>query len=188
MKKALILTAMLFAAVTVSAQTSSKTGEDLQLHGLEMVETLSDDGMEIVKRPFKWFAGIGESDNKQIAIEMAQREAQATVSRIIRNEVIDQATRFGLDTNGRVCQALVSSWSQYSHSILVGCEPLGKAEVQFNRNTGIYRVKVRIGIQGDRFKKMINEYKGRTPEELTPAEAQQYIQINQTVVSVIVSE
>ncbi len=188
MKKTLILTAVLFAAVMVSAQTSPKAGEDLQLYGLEMVETLSDDGMEIIKCPFRWFAGIGESNNKQIAIEIAQREAQVTVSRIIRNEVIDQAARLGIDINGRVCQALVSSWSQYSHSILVGCEPLGKAEVQYNCNTGIYRVKAKIGIRGDRFRKMMNECMERTPEGLTSAEIQQFIQINQTVISIMVSK
>ena len=49
-------------------------------------------------------------------------------------------------------------------------------------------MKAKIGIQGDRFKKMMNEYKERTPEDLTPIEVQQFIQINQTVVSVIISE
>ena len=183
-----ICTVMLFATLSISAQTNSRNTESVQLHGLEMVETLSDDGMRIIKMPFKWFAGIGEADEKQIAIEIAQREAQSTVSRIIRNEVIDQAAKMGVDVNGRVCQALVTSWEQYSHSILVGCEPFGNAEVQYIPNTGTYKVKAKIGIQGDRFKKMMNEYKERTPEELTPIEIQQFIQINQTVVSVIISE
>ena len=78
-----------------------------------MAETLSDDGMEIVKRPFKWFAGIGESDDKQIAIEIAQREAQSAVSRIIRNEVIDQATKIGVAANGRV------RWSHHGSNTLI---------------------------------------------------------------------
>lgn len=186
--KTFICTVMLFATLSISAQTYSRNTESIQLHGLEMVETLSDDGMSIIKMPFKWFAGIGEADDKQIAIEIAQREAQSTVSRIIRNEVIDQAAKMGVDVNGRVCQALVTSWEQYSHSILVGCEPFGNAEVQYNPNTGMYKVKAKIGIQGDRFKKMMNEYKERTPEELAPIEIQQFIQINQTVVSVIISE
>lgn len=186
--KTIILTVMLFVTLSMSAQNYSRNTENIQLHGLEMVETLSDDGMRIIKTPFKWFAGIGEADDKQIAIEIAQREAQSAVSRIIRNEVIDQAAKLSVDANGRVCQALISSWEQYSHSILVGCEPFGNAEVQYNPNTEIYKVKVKIGIQGDRFKKMMNEYKERTPEDLTPIEIQQFIQINQTIVSVIVSE
>lgn len=186
--KTFILALMLFASLSISAQTYSRNTENIQLHGLEMVETLSDDGMRIIKMPFKWFAGIGEADDKQIAIEIAQREAQSAVSRIIRNEVIDQAAKLSVDVNGRVCQALVSSWEQYSHSILVGCEPFGDTEVQYNPNTGMYKVKAKIGIQGDRFKKMMNEYKERTPEDLTPIEVQQFIQINQTVVSVIISE
>lgn len=186
--KTIILTVMLFVALSMSAQNYSRNTENIQLHGLEMVETLSDDGMRIVKMPFKWFAGIGEADDKQIAIEIAQREAQSAVSRIIRNEVIDQAAKLSVDVNGRVCQALISSWEQYSRSILVGCEPFGNTEVQYNPNTRIYKVKAKIGIQGDRFKKMMNEYKERTPEDLTPVEIQQFIQVNQTIVSVIVSE
>lgn len=186
--RTIILTVMLFATLNISAQTYSKNTENIQLHGLEMVETLSDDGMRIIKMPFKWFAGIGEADDKQIAIEIAQREAQSAVSRIIRNEVIDQAAKLSVDVNGRVCQALISSWEQYSHSILVGCEPFGNTEVQYNPSTEIYKVKARIGIQGDRFKKLMNEYKERTPENLTPVEIQQFIQINQTIVSLIVSE
>ena len=180
--RTLIITTLLFVSLTTaSAQSYSKGTESTKLHGLEMAETLSDDGMEIVKRPFKWFAGIGESDDKQI-------EVQSAVSRIIRNEVIDQATKIGVAANGRVCQALVTSWEQYSHSILVGCEPFGNAKVQYNPNTGIYRVVARIGIQGDRFKKMMNEYQECPSEELTPAENQQYIQISKAVVNVMISE
>uniref|UniRef100_UPI0040269FF9 hypothetical protein n=1 Tax=Candidatus Cryptobacteroides bacterium TaxID=3085639 RepID=UPI0040269FF9 len=187
--RTLIITMLLFVSLTTaSAQSYSKGTESTKPHGLEMAETLSDDGMEIVRRPFKWFAGIGESDDRQIAIEIAQREAQSAVSRIIRNEVIDQATKIGVAANGRVCQALVTSWEQYSHSILVGCEPFGNAKVQYNPNTGTYRVIARIGIQGDRFKKMMNEYQECPSEELTPVENQQYVQISKAVVNVMISE
>lgn len=184
--KKLVLISMLFVALSAAAQNfSAKNSENVQLHGLEMVETLSDDGLEIVKRPFKWYAGFGEADDKQIAIEIAQREAQAAVSRIIQNEIIDQATKIGVDVNGRVCQALVTGWAQYSHSILVGCEPFGNAEVKYNPQTGLYRAKAKIGIQGDRFKKMMNEYKEKAPENLSEAEFLQYVQINQTIVNVM---
>ena len=186
--KTFIVIIMLFVSFTISAQTCSRNSADYKLHGLEMIETLSDDGMRIVKRPFKWFAGIGESDNKQIAIEMAQREAQSMVSRIIRNEVIDQATKLSLDVNGTTCQALLSSWKQYSHSILIGCEPLGDVEIQYDRNSGIYKVKAKIGIQGDRFKKMMNEYKKRRPANLTSVEYRQFINISQTIVNIMTSK
>ncbi|MBQ8423918.1 MAG: hypothetical protein IJY36_06640 [Coprobacter sp.] len=186
--RTIILIVMMFVVLASSAQNSSRNTENVQLHGIEMVETLSDDGMTIVKRPFKWYVGIGESDNKQLAIEIAQREAQSTISRVVKNEIVDQATKCGVDVNGRVCQALMTSWEQYSHSILVGCEPLGNAEVKYNPNTGIYTAKAKIGIQGDRFKKLMNEYKEPIPEELTSVEIQQYIQINQTIIRVMIAE
>lgn len=186
--KKMALTLMMFVAIALNAQNYSRNVEKVKLHGLEMIETLSDDGMKIIKRPFKWYAGIGEADDKQIAIEIALREAQATVSRVIRNEIVDQAAKIGVDINGRVCQALVSGWEQYSHSILIGCEPLGDAEVKYNPNTRMYTVKAKIGIQGDRFKKMMNEYKEKKPEDLPPVEINQYVQINQTIISVMLSE
>lgn len=182
------LISMLFVALYASAQNHCGSSKKEKLQGIEMVETLSDDGLRIIKMPFKWFAGFGEADDKQLAIEIAQREAQATVSRLIRNEILDQAAKVSVDVNGRVCQALITSWEQYSHNILIGCEPFGDTEIKYNSCTGMYAVKAKIGIQGDRFKKMMNEYKERIPEELTPVEVQQFIQINQTVVSVIISE
>lgn len=184
----LLFISLLFATISLTAQNNSRRIEKVQLHGIQMEETLSDDGMSIIKRPFKWYAGIGEASDKQIAIEIAQREAQATVSRVIKNEIIDQAAKIGVDINGRVCQALVTGWEQYSHSILVGCEPLGDAEVKYDSCTGIYTAKVKIGIQGDRFKKMMNEYKEKKPEELTPVEINQFVQINQTIISIMIEE
>ncbi len=179
---------MLFVALYASAQNHCGNSRKEKLQGIEMVETLSDDGLRIVKMPFKWFAGYGEADDKQVAIEIAQREAQATVSRLIRNEILDQAAKISVDVNGRVCQALVTSWEQYSHNILIGCEPLGDTEIKYNSCTGMYAVKAKIGIQGDRFKKMMNEYKEKEPDGLSTEECAQFVQINQTIVNVLISE
>lgn len=79
--------------------------ETVRLHGIDEAEVLNEDGTKLIKMPFKWYAGIGTADNKQVAIELAQREAYATISRVLNNIVQDQAQRGNLANNGKVQQA-----------------------------------------------------------------------------------
>ena len=67
--------------------------ETLKMSGIEMTQTLNEDGTGMVEIPYKWYAGIGKADNKQVAIELAQREAYATISRMLSNAVLDKANR-----------------------------------------------------------------------------------------------
>ena len=65
--------------------------ETTKLQGIDMVEDLNEDGTKIIKIPYKWFAGIGKANDKQTAIEMAELEARATISRVIENAVLAQS-------------------------------------------------------------------------------------------------
>ena len=122
-------------AMTPAVESSRKTAislegdkvvsETIKLTGIEMAEVLNDDGTDMIMRPYKWFAGIGKADNKQVAIELAQREAYATISRVLNNAVLDQSERGNVANNGRVQQALTSHWKQVSTSLEKACEPFG---------------------------------------------------------------
>ena len=58
--------------------------ETTQLQGIAKVDDLSEDGLTIVKVAYKWYAGIGKANDKQTAIEIAEREARATISRVVQ--------------------------------------------------------------------------------------------------------
>lgn len=87
------------------------------MSGIEMTQTLNEDGTGMVEIPYKWYAGIGKADNKQVAIELAQREAYATISRMLSNAVLDKANRGNVVPNGKVQQALNTYWEQVSTSL-----------------------------------------------------------------------
>lgn len=72
-----------------------------------MVDDLSEDGTKMVKVAYKWYAGIGKANDKQTAIEMAELEARATISRVIENAVLAQPERGSVVNNGDVQKALV---------------------------------------------------------------------------------
>ena len=157
------------------------TIETVSLHGVDEAKVLNEDGTKLIKMPFKWYAGIGVADNKQLAIELAQREAYATISRVLNNIVQDQAQRGNLANNGKVQQALASYWEQISVSVQNACEPFGETVIEYNPTTGMYNVTAKVGIRGDRFNDLL-ETAGKIPEnELDKDELDEFISVNKSI-------
>ena len=166
---------------TTSLEGDKVTTETVKLTGIEMADALNDDGTDLIKRPFKWFAGIGKADNKQVAVELAQREAYATISRVLNNAVLDQAKRGNVANNGRVQQALTSHWEQVSASLTKACEPFGNTTIEYNANTRMYEATSKVGIRGDRFNQLLNTAGNFKPSDLSGDELEQFIQANKSI-------
>ena len=166
---------------TTSLEGDKVTSETVRLTGIEMADALNDEGTDMIKRPYKWFAGIGKADNKQVAIELAQREAYATISRVLNNAVLDQSERGNVANNGRVQQALTSHWKQVSASVEKACEPFGNTTVEYNPSTRMYEATSKVGIRGDRFNQLLNTAGNFKPADLTGEELNQFIQTNKSI-------
>ena len=166
---------------TISLEGDKVTTETAKYTGIEMADALNDDGTDLIKRPFKWFAGIGKADNKQVAIELAQREAYAAISRVLNNAVKDQAERSNIDNNGRVQEALKSHWEQVSASITKACEPFGNTTIQYNASTRMYEATSKVGIRGDRFNQLLNTAGNFKPSDLSGDDLEQFIRDNKSI-------
>lgn len=156
--------------------------EENVLTGFEMVEALNEEGTKLVKVPYKWFAGTAKADDKSMAIEMALSEARAEVSRSILNMVKTESERGALANNGQVQQALKSYWNQVSLSIQNGCEPFGNALVEYDKKTGMYNVRAKVGMRGDLYKKMLNTA-GQKPTTLTGEDLQAFEEVNASIIN-----
>lgn len=172
--------------VVSKTQTTSLEGDkvivaEMQLTGIEMAESLNDDGTEIIKRPFKWYVGIGETNDQQVSIELAQREAYATISRVFSNLVKDEAERGNVVTNKNVQQALTTHWEQFSASLQKSCEPFGKTTVQYNPATRLYKVTAKVAIRGDHFNQLLKTAGDFKPDGLTGEELQDFIATNKSI-------
>jgi len=171
-----------------STKTTSLEGEKvvtatIKTQGTEMVEELSDDGMSMVKRPYKWYAGIGKANDKQAAIELAEYEARAEISRVIENAVLAEAERGTLINNGEVQKAVKSHWKQVSTSIQNACEPIGESYVEYNPTTKMYQVTSKVGIRGDRFQQLLNSAGNFKPSNLSGTDLQQFIDVNNAIMN-----
>lgn len=155
--------------------------ETTKLYGTEMMDGLSEDGTKMVKIPYKWYAGIGKANDKQTAIEMAELEARATISRVIENAVLTQSERGTLVNNSDVQKALTSHWNQVSVSIQNACEPIGDTKIEFNPTTKMYTVTTKVGIRGDRFQQMLNSAGNFKPSNLSGDDLQQFIDANKSI-------
>ena len=169
----------------IQAQTSLE-GENVQvettqLQGVEMADAINDDGTDMIKRPFKWYAGIGLADNKQMAIELAQREAYATISRVLNNAVKDEAERGNVANNGRVQQALTSHWQQFSANLTKGCEPFGSTSIKFIPSTRMYEATAKVAIRADRFQQLLNNAGNFKPSDLTGEDLDLFIETNKAI-------
>lgn len=174
------------AVESKTEKTKSLEGERIvqettQLQGIDMVETLSEDGTKMVQVPYKWYAGIGKANDKQTAIELAQNEARATISRIIETTVSAQAERGAVANNGDVQKALTSYWKQMSASIQNACEPIGDTKVEYSSSTKMYTVTAKVGIRGDRYQQLLNSAGNYKPTNLSPEDLQIFLETNQAI-------
>ena len=160
----------------VSVETSTR-------QGIAMVDDLSEDGTKIVKVAYKWYSGIGKANDKQTAIEMAEREARATISRVVENMVLDQSERGAIANNGDTQKALTSHWQQVSRSIQNGCEPFGETQVEYNATTRMYTVTAMVGMRGDKFQKMLNDAGNFKPSNLSGKDLQDFIEVNKQIMN-----
>lgn len=155
--------------------------ETTKLQGIEMVDDLSEDGTKMVKVAYKWYAGIGKANDKQTAIEMAELEARATISRVIENAVKVEAERGTVANNGEVQKALTSHWNQISVSIQNACEPFGDTRVEYSQTTKMYTVTQKVGIRGDKFQKMLNNAGNYKPSNLSGKDLEDFIEVNKSI-------
>lgn len=181
MKKRLLF-AVMFVASMMAATAQNTVTKTIKTNGVTMVETLNEDGSELIQRPYRWFAGMAEADIESVAVEMAQLEAYAAVSRVIENAVSTNAERSTLTVDGKVSKALKSHWEQMSFSIQKACEPFGESEVTYNDQTGMYYVISKVGIRGDRYVKLLDGAKNAKPEGLDKDELQEFLEINDAII------
>ena len=156
--------------------------ETTKMTGIEMVDALSDDGMKMVKVPYKWYAGIGKANDKQTAIEMAELEARATVSRVVENIVLAESERGSVVNNGEVQKALKSYWQQMSMSIQNACEPFGDTKIEYNPTTKMYNVTGKVGMRGDKFQKMLNNAGNYKPQGLSGKDLEEFNKANKAII------
>lgn len=171
----------------ISKQTSLEgekvVVETAKMSGIEMVEDLSEDGTKIVKVAYKWYAGIGKANDKQAAIEMAELEARATISRIVENAVLADAERGTVANNGEVQKALTSHWQQVSRSIQNACEPFGDTKIEFSPSTKMYTVTAKVGMRGDKFHQMLNNAGNFKPQNLSGKDLDAFIEANKSIMN-----
>lgn len=173
---------------TRSVEGDKVVVETTELQGVEMIETLSEDGTKMVKRPYRWFAGIGKADDKQTAIEIAEHEARANVSRSIETMVMATAEKGTLVNNQQVQEALTAHWKQVSSSILNGCEPVGAVKVEYNKNTNMYTATAKIGMRGDRYQQLLDQAGSYKPANLNGKDLDQFIDTNQAIINAAKAE
>lgn len=167
--------------VVTSLEGQQVISETFKSSGYDNADALNDDGTEIIKRPYKWFAGIGKADNKQVAIELAQREAYAAISRTLNNAVHDAGERGNVVVSEHVKQAVTLHWEQVSSSVEKGCEPFGNVTVEYDPSTRMYNVIAKVAIRGDRFNKMLNSAGDFKPSDLSGEELDQFIEANKAI-------
>lgn len=157
--------------------------ETTRLQGIEMIDDLSEDGLTMRKVAYKWYAGIGKANDKQTAVELADREARATISRIIENMVLEQAQRGTVANNGEVQKALTSHWQQVSRSIQNACEPFGDTKIEYNPSNRMYTVTAKVGVRGDRFQQMLNNAGNFKPSTLSGKDLEDFIETNKAIMN-----
>lgn len=157
--------------------------ETTKLTGYDMSEGLNEDGTKLVKIAYKWFAGIGKADDKQTAIEMAELEARATISRVIENAVLAESERGTLVNNGEVQKALKSHWQQVSMSIQNACEPFGDTKIEYSPTTKMYTVTQKVACRGDKFQQMLNNAGNYKPNNLSGKDLDDFVEANKSIIN-----
>ena len=185
MKKLFLLIALVcgISVVASAQQPGVIVLDDIEQCGYDMQKALNEDGSGFIERPYKWYSGIARADDKQIALEMAQREAYSTISRIMGNIVDDKCEKAALAVEGKASRAIRACWTQVSQNITKGCEPFGRAKVEYDTSSGMYQVTAKVAIRGDRFLKLLGEEPKLDSYGLSQTELRECIELNREIVS-----
>lgn len=179
--------AVALLALAVSLPMYSQTTSGWRgLSGIEMYESISDDGAKLVKKTFKWYAGFGESNVEAVAIEMAVKDAYARHSRALIEAAIEAETGTNAEPTGygNVEKLLESYWKQVYDSVSQVCETMYTPQSAYNEELGKYKVMVKVGIRGDRllvFKDWVAKIK---PEGITSNDLQTFIDVNNIIMEI----
>lgn len=149
--------------------------------GIVEADALNEDGTKIVKKPYVYWTGRGIADNKQAAIELAQSEAYAEISRTVMKAVQDETKRGNVVNNGQVQQALTQYWEQFSTTVLHGCTPFGDAVIEYSPSTKMYSVKAMVAIEGSKYNELLQSSLQVKPNTLTGEDLQEFIEINKNI-------
>lgn len=155
--------------------------ETTKLTGYDKSEGLNEDGTDIVKVAYKWFAGIGKADDKQTAIEIAELEARATISRVVENIVKAESERASLTNNSETQKAISSYWKQVSTSIQNACEPYGDTKIEYSPTTKMYTVTQKVACRGDKYIQMLNNAGNYKPNNLSGKDFDEFIKVNKSI-------
>jgi hypothetical protein len=155
--------------------------ETTKLTGYDKSEGLNEDGTDIVKVAYKWFAGIGKADDKQTAIEIAELEARATISRVVENIVKAESERASLTNNSETQKAISSYWKQVSTSIQNACEPYGDTKIEYSPTTKMYTVTQKVACRGDKYIQMLNNAGNYKPNNLSGKDLDEFIKVNKSI-------
>lgn len=199
MKKSLLFVAAVAMAVMFASCASKKdvatssieegingrevVVENVASTGVEMAKTLNENGTKLVEVPFKWYSGVGTANDRQTAIEIAQREAYATISRTLLNIVEDEAEKAGIAPNGEVAKGFKNHWVQTSNTIQRGFEPFGENKIEYDPQTKMYTVTAKVGTTGANYMKALKEACNYNFEDLqmTKEEVKQLAEINNSI-------
>lgn len=155
--------------------------ETTKLTGYDKSEGLNEDGTDIVKVAYKWFAGIGKADDKQTAIEIVELEARATISRVVENIVKAESERASLTNNSETQKAISSYWKQVSTSIQNACEPYGDTKIEYSPTTKMYTVTQKVACRGDKYIQMLNNAGNYKPNNLSGKDLDEFIKVNKSI-------
>ena len=154
----------------------------LKDNGVEMVESLSEDGLSVRKVAYRWFSGTYTADNRAVAIEIARREAMSTVVRAINSVVQDKAEKGSISVSGKVQDAIKSYWRQQSQAIMSGCEAFGDVVLEYNPTTKMYTAIAKVAMRGDRFNKAVESAGTHRPKTLSQEELKEFVALNNSII------
>lgn len=161
--------------------TYSQT-DNLRLAGIERYESLSDDGSTLKRYVYKWYAGFGEDNVESVAIEMALKDAYARHSRIfIEAAIIYAETGTDATGYGNVEKLLESCWKQVYDSVSQVCETMYTPQSTYNEELGKYKVWVKVGFRGDKFREFVDWVAKIKPEGITSNDLQTFIEVNNLI-------
>lgn len=152
--------------------------------GVEKADALSKDGTAMVTRSYVFWEGTGVADDKQLAIEEAQREAYAAISRTVTGAV---QYAVGSDGNLRdnVQQKLTQHWTQFANVVLRGCSPFGKASVTYDNSSKMYSAKAKVAMEEDKYKELLGAAANQKDKSLNKSDLENFNAINQKVMGAI---
>ena len=189
-KRTLVLTLILLSITLSESLYAQPTHEDMIIMnsgpGVEIVDTVKENGVELYDVTYRYFLGSGMSGDEDLSIKIAKHSASRTVTATMQYAVYHESQQVSLEDSSTVYQALSAHWTHIAESVLGVVEPFGSLNTTHYPDKEKYVTEAMVAMKDEDYKKLLQRHTEDSTKDLDAKEESLFLELNEKIIDYII--